>query len=426
MKHSFSVWMIFALAASAFAGVTVTSPSPGAKVGSPVNYAAKASSGCSKGVASVGIYVNNKLTFVENGSSVNTSLKLDPGNYNTVVEEWDNCGGASYASVPITVTQQTGVWVSSPANNSTVGAPVNYSATASTSSCAKGISTMGVYVDNKLTYVANGAKLNTTIAMSPGNHKTVVEEWDYCGGAYFTPVNVAVQGNVISNIQGSGGWVGYGEYPPKYDICTSCGDGVTFSMNQGVTSPSLSGNATKFNMGGTHAYADVLWTNPLIGQNTTQGKPDSGHKLLPTLHNFVYDGYFFGTNLGLSQALEFDINQYMNGQSFIWGTQCRIAGGNEWDIWDNVSAHWVSTGVACNPNNNAWNHVTITAQRTYDNWLYFQTITLNGKTATLNKYYPPGSVPSGWYGITVNFQTDGNSKQSPYSIYMDNFSFIYW
>jgi hypothetical protein len=51
---------------------------------------------------------------------------------------------------------------------------------------------------------------------------------------------------------------------------------------------------------------------------------------------------------------------------------------------------------------------------------------LNGKTITLNTYYPPGSVPSGWYGLTVNFQTDGNYKQAPYSVYLDNFNLIYW
>ncbi len=428
MKNCCLVISVFVIVtASAFAAVNVTSPSSGSVVGSPIRYVATASTTtCSKGVASMGIYVNNQLTYVVNGTKLNTSLPLNPGSYNTVVEEWDYCGGASFLPVALTVTNQTGVWVSSPANNSTIGPSANYVATANTTACSKGVASMGVYTDNQLSYVVNGANLNTNLTLSPGDHNTVVEEWDYCGGAYFTPVKVSVLGKVFKHLQSSSGWVGYGEFPPDYNICTACGPGVTYSMTQGIKSPSMSGNSTRFDIGGTHPYADVLWTNTLIGQKTSQGMPDTNHTLIPTLHNFTYDAYFYGSDLSLSQALEFDISQYMNGQSFIWGTQCRIAGGNEWDVWDNVNAKWIPTGVACYPNENSWNHVTIQAQRTWDNWLLFQTITLNGQTATLNQYYPPGSVPESWYGLTVNFQTDGNSKQTPYSALLDNFSFTYW
>jgi hypothetical protein len=117
---------------------------------------------------------------------------------------------------------------------------------------------------------------------------------------------------------------------------------------------------------------------------------------------------------------------YKNSVGMIWGTQCRILGGNEWDIWDNLNAKWVSTGVACNPKNNEWNHVTIQAQRGSDNSLLYQSITLNGVTAVLNKTYAPFFVPASWYGVTVNFQMDGNSKQTPYTTYLDNLSLTYW
>ena len=77
--------------------------------------------------------------------------------------------------------------------------------------------------------------------------------------------------------------------------------------------------------------------------------------------------YFYGANLQLSQVLEFDINQYFDGLAFTWGQQCRIAGGHEWDIWDNLNWKWIPTGVPCNPVSNQWNHVTIQAQRTSSN-----------------------------------------------------------
>jgi hypothetical protein len=374
----------------------------------------------------MGVYVDNQLVYVVNGASLNTSLPLTAGKHNTVVEEWDYCGGATFTPVTITVNSQTGVWVTSPTNNATVGTPVNYVATAGTTTCSKGVASMGVYVDNQLIHVVNGASLKVSLPVSAGKHNTVVEEWDYCGGAAYTQVPITVKaGNVLSNLQASGGWKSWGELPPVYDICSAPCPGITWSMKQGVQSPSLSGHSTQYNTSGTTPYADVLWSIPLIGQGSTQGLPDSGHTLLPTLHNFTYDAYFYPTNLGVTQVLEFDISMYFNGLGLIWGNQCRVVGGNEWDIWDNVNARWVPTGVACNPVNSSWNHVTIQGQREPDNSLLFQSITLNGVTSTINQRYAPGSAPSGWWGITVNYQMDGDKKQSPNTTFLDNFSFTY-
>jgi hypothetical protein len=423
----FAICTFSFLATSAFASVSVTSPSNGAQLGSPVQYVATSvTSTCTKGIASMGVYVDNELVYVVNGASLNTTLPVKAGKHNTVVEEWDYCGGATFTSLAITVNSQTGVWVASPTNNSLVGSPTNYVATANTATCSKGVASMGIYVNDKLVYVAGGSSLNTKLNLTPGTYRTVVEEWDYCGGAAYTPVAITVQaGNVLSRLQASGGWKSWGELPPNYDICSAPCTGVTWSMKQGMKSPAMSGNSTQFNIGGTTPYSDVLWSIPLIGQGSTQGLPDSDHKLLPTLHNFTYDAYFYPTNLGVTQVLEFDISMYFNGLGLIWGNQCRVAGGNEWDIWDNVNSKWVPTGVACNPVNNSWNHVTIQAQREPDNSLLFQSITLNGATSNLNQRYAPGSAPSGWWGITVNYQMDGNSKQSANTTFLDNFSFKY-
>lgn len=180
----------------------------------------------------------------------------------------------------------------------------------------------------------------------------------------------------------------------------------------------------QFNLGGTAPYSDALFVNHLIGTDSSQGVPDNDHKVIPNLHNFTYDVNFYGTNLESAQALEFDINQFFDGQGFIWGQQCRIAGGHEWDIWDNVTRQWVPTGIACHPNDNSWNHVTIQVQRTSANKLLFQSITLNGNTSTLNQTYDPGTS-GGWYGITINYQMDGDFKQSPYSIFLDKLTFTY-
>ena len=427
MKVFYSICFLIAAAIPALAGVSVSSPANGATVGTSVHYVATATTTtCSIGVASMGVYVDNQLKYVVNGTSLNTTLTVSPGSHNTVVEQWDFCGGATYTSMTINVTAASGVFVTSPAANATVASPVSYVATATTATCAKGVASMGVYVNNQLKFVANGTSMNTSLTLPPGSYDTVVEEWDFCGGASFTHVPITISGNAFTQLQASGGWTGYGEFPPKYDICSSCGSGVTWAMSQGITSPSLSGKATRFDIGGTTPYSDVLWTNPVIGDFSSRGLPDHGHAIVPNLHNFTYDISFYGSALELSQVIEFDINQYFNGMGFTWGSQCRIAGGHEIDIWDNVNWKWVSTGVPCHPNNNSWNHLTLQVQRTWDNWLLYHSITLNGMTTVIDRYFPPFSVPSGWYGVTVNYQMDGNYQQAPYTVYVDNLSLTYW
>jgi hypothetical protein len=88
------VLTLMAWVAPAFATVSVSSPTNGATVTSPVHYVATATtSTCSTGVASMEIYVNNKLVYVVNGPKLDTQLSLAAGAQHTVVEEWDRCGG---------------------------------------------------------------------------------------------------------------------------------------------------------------------------------------------------------------------------------------------------------------------------------------------------------------------------------------------
>ena len=425
---------------TADSAVQVLSPTDNSTVGPQVHFVANATTRCGKGIATLDVYsAPGVLAHSSAGASLDATINLSPGPYHTSVQATDNCGGTTATPVNITVntTAPQGVQVSSPADNSTVSSQVHFVATAS-STCAAGVGSIGVYsAPGQLAYTANGSSLDATLNFSSGTYNTTVQEWDKCGGSSSTPIKITVQGGAtsalpsnaktFSNLQKNNGWTGYGLLAPKYTICSSCTSGgpqVTWGSQQGVSSPSQTGAAMKFDIGGKTPYSDALWNNHLIGDFSSEGLPDTGKTLAPSLHNFVYDVYFYADNLPLSQALEFDINQFVNGKSFIWGHECRIAGGNQWDIWDDVAMKWHPTGVACNPKNNAWNHLTIQVQRTSDDQLLFQTITLNGKTSTLNYKEPPTST--GWYGVTINYQMDGNISQQPYSIWLDNVNFSYW
>jgi len=85
------------------------------------------------------------------------------------------------------------VTVTSPTNGSTVTSPVHYVASATTTTCAAGVASMGVYVDYVKTYVVSGATLNTEIKVATGSHETTVEEWDKCGGATVVHIDMTVE-----------------------------------------------------------------------------------------------------------------------------------------------------------------------------------------------------------------------------------------
>lgn len=194
-----AVALISIFVAPLFASVTVSSPGSGSTAASPVHYAATAStSTCSAGVASVGIYVNNQLKYVIQGSTLSTDLAFNPGSYHTVVQAWDHCGGATNTPVDLTVTASvTGdsVTVTSPASGSSVTSPAHYIADASAPGCARGIASMGIYVDNSLKYVVNGSQLNTQLPLANGAQSTVVQAWDNCGGSTHLAVPVTVGGS---------------------------------------------------------------------------------------------------------------------------------------------------------------------------------------------------------------------------------------
>lgn len=321
-----------------------------------------------------------------------------------------------------------GVSVSAPGNGAALQSPVHFVASAS-SSCSKGVAAIGIYTNpGQLAYTISGTNLNHSLGLSPGTYNATVQAWDNCGGAEKAALRFTVSGgsnNTFYNVQRSGGWGAAAQAPPNFVNCSpSPCDGISFGYIQGIKSPSLSGSSTEFKMGNGIPYTDAFFNNHLIGDGSSQGKPDSSHTLVPSLHNFIYDLYFYTNNVNASQALEFDINQFTSGVSLIFGHECRIDGGHQWDIWNNQAHRWVPTGIPCYPNNNAWNHLIIQVERTSDNQLLYKSITLNGQQHILNAYYP--ATGSSWNGVTINYQMDGNYAGQAYNVWLDNVMFTYW
>jgi hypothetical protein len=210
-----------------------------------------------------------------------------------------------------------------------------------------------------------------------------------------------------SNIDQMSGW----------QSCSSCaGAGGTgpvapFSMWQYVGSPSLDGRSAQFNLGGSHPYSNALWWKQL-GAN-------------PGVSNFVYDLYYYIKNPTAPQALEFDVNQSLNGKKFIFGTECDFKWTHTWHVYNPASGQWIITSVPCSvPAAYSWNHVTLSSHRNSNGSMTFVSVTVNGHTYYFNRTFWPQN--SNARELNVAFQMDGNSSQTNYSVWLDRVTLTAW
>lgn len=108
MKNlALAVGLLFAFLPSAFAGVTVTSPTSGTTVSSPVHVVASATS--SHPITFMRIYVDYTSVYGVAASSVNTYVTLASGGHNMTVQAWDSTGAVFKSSLTITVQSGSGI-----------------------------------------------------------------------------------------------------------------------------------------------------------------------------------------------------------------------------------------------------------------------------------------------------------------------------
>ncbi len=408
-----------------FAGVNISAPQNGAVSNSPLHVVANATpNNAAVPITAIQIYLDGGLVYSAPGSSVDTYVNMGYGNHTVVVQAWDAGGGMYQAPVYVTGSG-SGVFLSSPGANATVNGSAQVVASAYS---PRQITAMQIYDNGNLINQTPGASVNTTVSLSPGSHYLVVQAWDTVGNTFLNPVVVNVPGGEAvqtSTTQTAAGPQAY--VPPgaisKLDIdqmsgwesCDTCagayGSGPVnpYSMTQWIQTPSLDGQSATFWLGGTTPYGNALWWNQLGGNDG--------------IAHFVYDTYFYMNNVQASQALEFDVNQTASGLKYIFGTECDIAAGNAWRVWDTANARWTASGATCQVNQNSWNHLTWELERV-NGMTHFIAVTLNGYRQVVDKYY--WAKPWSGSEINVAFQMDGNWNETNYQVWLDKVALYYW
>jgi len=300
------------------------------------------------------------------------------------------------------------VSITSPANGASVNSPVPIVATANP---PDPIYTVRLYVDGFAVMYTPNTKINQMLWMPNGQHTVEMVAEDTAGYIATTSMQVNVIGQEPGalNIQDSPNWVSCSAVLASGTTCAAGLGVANSSLSLDQSTPSLDGSAAKFSLAGTQPYSNELYWAPLGGGDSVS--------------HFSYDLWFYISDGQAPQSLEFDVNQAFGGTRWTWGTQCDFDQTHKWDIWDPLHEIWVPTSVPCTPfPSETWVHLIWTLERV-GNQVHYVSVSVADQTYTVDTYY---TAQPNWYEeeIDIAFQMDGNYKQEPYSVWLDEVNLL--
>jgi hypothetical protein len=300
------------------------------------------------------------------------------------------------------------VTITAPTSGSTDASPTHFVASATSSHAT---THFNVYVDGNKVYGGDVSKLDAYISVADGGHKAVVKAWDSTGASQSASVSFSVGSSsstttktTFSHIEEKTGW--------KWcSGCANSGGGAIMEMVQGIASPTLDGSAARFFDGGTIPWSHALYYKVLSSNGTAT--------------NFSYTVHYYYKNPSAPSGMEYSISQRKGYQWYRWDTQCSYLLGN-WRLWDNANARWYNTAIACpRPTAYKWTTVTFEGQRA-NGQVVFVAITIDGTRHYLNKAFGPKQMTSSVSDVKIHFQLNGNSTQTDYYVWGDEFTAQYW
>jgi len=293
--------------------------------------------------------------------------------------------------------------INTPTVGATVNSPVHVVAIATP---PDPIYWVRLYVDGQAVLYSPNLNIDQHIWMPTGKHTIEVVAEDTAGyiATASTDVDVAAQDSGLPDIQNIPQWV---SCSAVLDTGTTCAAGLgtaVSNLSQHQSAPSLDGSAAKFSMGGPTPYSNELYWIPLGGGSNVS--------------HFVYDLWFYVDQGDAPQSLEFDVNQAFGGTRWTWGTQCDFNQSHVWNIWDPLHGVWQLTSIPCDHfPSNTWIHLVWTLERV-GNQVHYISLNVDNQNYNVDTYY---TAQPNWFQeeIDIAFQMDGNYKQEPYDVWLD-------
>jgi hypothetical protein len=259
-------------------------------------------------------------------------------------------------------------------------------------------------------YTGQQSLKNVFVFLPAGTHAMEVDADDK-GGNVLTKaqLNVTVTGPAnppaVTEIQELLGWTWCTASLNNAPCASGLGNALSNKYN-GVQDPSLSGNASEFTLAGPTGYSNALWWYSLGG-----GVP---------VNHLTYEMDFYVDDATRPEALEFDVNQSYGGVRYTWGTECSYKDTGKWDVWDPQHLLWVKSKVPCPPvTSKQWHHLKWEFERV-NGQVHYISVTVDQTTTPVDIYLNPQKNWTRGEDIDVAFQMDGDWRQDPYTVYLDN------
>lgn len=272
------------------------------------------------------------------------------------------------------------------------------------------IYTVRVYVDGQAVLYTPKTTINQLIWMANGQHTLEVVAEDTAG--YIA--TASIQLNVIGqepgalNIQDQNSWVSCSAVIVKSTCAAGLGTATsTLTLHQ--STPSLDGSAAGFSLAGSHPYSNELYWIPLGGGNSVS--------------HFTYDLWFYIDHGDAPQSLEFDVNQGFGNTRWTWGSQCDFNQSHHWNIWDPLHEIWVPIYIPCDHfPSQTWTHLIWRLERV-GNQVHYISLTVADQTYSVDIYF---DAQPNWSQeeIDIAFQMDGNYRQEPYHVWLDEVNLL--
>lgn len=200
------------------------------------------------------------------------------------------------------------------------------------------------------------------------------------------------------------------------------------------TTPWLIAGGTVANTGAAGNSADSVQTQPGVTSASFKLIPAGSYadkywyKQLgphPTLTRFEQHASFLfpaASDANVSQAVETDLQQCINGVVYNFGTQCDFAEGS-FRIWNRSAGAWVSIIPLTRPASGTWMNIVLNCHRD-GSAVFYDSISINGTTVS----FAPVSFPAPTLGLldmlNYGFQLDGNKAGTAYTVSVDRMKLV--
>jgi hypothetical protein len=193
----------------------------------------------------------------------------------------------------------------------------------------------------------------------------------------------------------------------------SAGAAATFTK-QNTNEISRDGVAALFSVSAVGApYANAYWYQKRVGT------------VAATHFEYEFDLWVPGSAATASNAIEFEVQQSLAGNTYCYAWQALFNGTKTWRYFDKVNRRWIDSKIPVTLAQDIWHHVKMEFARTADNRTGFTAITVDGKRSLVGVTEAAKPALTKDY-LSNAFQLDTNKYGAPYAVVMDKLTLKYW